>query len=65
MCIQCEIEDAMVDLHARDFLMATLDGEILSTGQLESLLGTPTLDRVMLSMTERGKIAAENGALDF
>lgn len=63
MCVQCEIEDTIIDLHARDFIMASLDGESLSTGQMESLLGTPDFGRVLLDLTERGRMAADLGTI--
>lgn len=63
MCIQCEIEDSIIDLHAKDYIVARLDGESLSTGQMESLLGTPDFGRVLIDLTERGRVAADLGTI--
>lgn len=63
MCFDCELEDSLIDLHARDFISAHLDGEILSTGQLESILGSPDFADVMWEVTTKGRIAVENDIL--
>lgn len=63
MCIQCEIENTLIDLHARDFVSATLDGETLTTGQIESLMDYSDFDDILWTVTERGKLAVEVGAL--
>lgn len=64
MCIHCQIEDTIIDLHAQDMLSATLDGERLSTGQIESLIGSPDFERILIDLTDRGRIAIEAGAFD-
>lgn len=63
MCIQCEIENTLIDLHARDLVSATLDGETLTTGQIESLLDYSDFDDILWTVTERGKLAVEAGVL--
>ena len=63
MCIHCEIEDTLIDLHAKDFVAAKLDDLTLSTGQVESMLGTDEFDRVLWSVTDRGRAAVELGVI--
>jgi hypothetical protein len=59
MCLHCEIENTLIDMHAQDYVAATLDDVTLSTGQVESLLGTDDFDRVMWSVTARGRAAVD------
>lgn len=64
MCIRCEIDDALIDMAAKNHVRVTLDGEPVSVGQMESmLLVNGELDnRLMVSLTDAGRVWAEMNA---
>lgn len=65
MCYQCEIDNALIELHAKDFITASLDGEPLSTGQLETMFthSLDDFDSVLFSLTNRGRDAMDQGLI--
>lgn len=60
MCIQCEIADSLIGLHAKEYVTAKLNDEILNMEQIELLQQTGHFDDIMWQITDQGRQLVES-----